>query len=143
MSGQELHNHIELTFAARAENVALARLLVAALAAAADPTLAELEEVKVAVSEAVSNAIIHGYGGDAARQVQVSAELDGRLLLVSVRDEGVGIRDIELAMSPSYSTEEVHLGLGFAFMTGFMDDVQVMSAPQQGTTVRLAKHFAG
>ena len=73
MSGQELHNHIELTFAARAENVALARLLVAALAAAADPTLAELEEVKVAVSEAVSNAIIHGYGGDAARQVQVSA----------------------------------------------------------------------
>ena len=143
MSGTAVHNSMEIRFPAKAENVALSRLLVAALAAAADPTLAELEEVKVAVSEAVSNAIIHGYGGDEAQTVLLNVEMDGRLLTVTVQDEGVGIRDIELAMTPSYSTEEEHLGLGFAFMTGFMDDVQVLSAPQQGTTVRLVKHFAG
>ncbi|MBO7668682.1 MAG: anti-sigma F factor, partial [Firmicutes bacterium] len=107
-------NRLELRFLSRAENVSLARLLTAALAAERELTLAELDEIKVAVSEAVSNAIIHGYRGREDRYVALSLELSANTLTVAVRDDGVGMADVEQAMRPNWSGSG-RMGLGFAF----------------------------
>ena len=131
-------NRLELSFLSRAENVSLARLLTAALAAERELTLAELDEIKVAVSEAVSNAIIHGYRGREDRYVRLSLELDADTLKVTVRDDGVGMADVEQALRPNWSGSG-RMGLGFAFLHSFMDRVEVESAPGRGTTVTLYK----
>ena len=131
-------NRLELRFLSRPENVSLARLLTAALVAERELTLAELDEIKVAVSEAVSNAIIHGYQGRPDRYVELSLALSGDRLSVSVRDEGVGIADVEQAMRPNWSGNG-RMGLGFAFMNSFMDRIEVDSVLGQGTTVKLYK----
>ena len=141
-----LQNSLSLDFVAISENVALARSLVAALIANCresgwDMTLSALEEIKVAVSEAVSNAIIHGYQGRPAGSSLVHMQLwqYQRALVVRVSDEGVGIADVQKAMEPEFTTGEEHLGLGFAFMSSFIDDVQVKSQLNQGTVVTLVK----
>ena len=131
-------NRLELRFLSRPENVSLARLLTAALVAERELTLAELDEIKVAVSEAVSNAIIHGYQGRPDRYVELSLALSGDRLAVEVRDEGVGIADVEQAMRPNWSGNG-RMGLGFAFMNSFMDRIEVDSVLGQGTTVKLYK----
>lgn len=131
-------NRLEMRFLSRAENVSLARLLTAALAAERELTLAELDEIKVAVSEAVSNAIIHGYRGREDRYVKLSLELDANTLKVTVRDDGVGMADLEQALRPNWSGSG-RMGLGFAFMHSFMDRVEVDSVLGQGTTVTLYK----
>jgi stage II sporulation protein AB (anti-sigma F factor) len=120
------------------ENVGLVRLAVAALAGQGPFSVEDVEEIKVAVSEAVTNAIIHGYQGRGDGQVEVVARLDGHRLTVTVRDEGVGIADVEAAMRPG-SLDEEHTGLGFAFMTAFMDEVSVNSRVGQGTSVVMEK----
>lgn len=139
-----LLNELSLDFAARSENVALARSLVAALIANCqqaewDVTLSVLEEIKVAVSEAVSNAIIHGYQGQPGRSVHMELVLYQYALQVKVCDEGVGIADVQQAMEPEFTTGEEHLGLGFAFMSSFMDEVQVDSCLDRGTIVTMLK----
>lgn len=139
-------NWARLQLPARAENVAVARAFVAGLIAARpeanwDITVATLEEVKVAVSEAVSNAIIHGYAEDAAQTVRLGVWQYQYALLVQVSDEGVGIPDIARAREPDFTTGQEHLGLGFAFMESFMDDLAVESAPGEGTIVTLTKLF--
>ena len=134
-------NKMIFRFLSRSENVALARLLAAAAVAEKDTTVAELDEIKVAVSEAVSNAIIHGYGNDPQQYVEMSIGVSRQELLISIHDDGVGIADIEQAMRPSYSTDR-RMGLGFAFMQSFMDDVDVSSLPQAGTTVTMRKKLA-
>ena len=131
-------NRLELRFLSRAENVSLARLLTAALAAERELTLAELDEIKVAVSEAVSNAIIHGYQGREDRYVRLCLELSPDTLKVTVRDDGVGMADVEQALRPNWSGSG-RMGLGFAFMHSFMDRVEVESALGLGTTVTLYK----
>ena len=131
-------NRLELRFLSRPENVSLARLLTAALVAERELTLAELDEIKVAVSEAVSNAIIHGYRGRPDRYVELSLALSDDQLTVSVCDEGVGIADVEQAMRPNWSGNG-RMGLGFAFMNSFMDRIEVDSVLGQGTTVKLYK----
>lgn len=143
-----LQNEVRLELAARGENVALARALTAAFVVAGwDLTLPVLEEIKVAVSEAVSNAIIHGYG---VAEAEAAAELDDQFvhlrlcrhrrgLLVEIGDFGVGIADIRQAMEPDFTTKPEHLGLGFAFMNTFMDRVRVESAPGAGTKVELVR----
>lgn len=131
-------NRLELRFLSRAENVALARLLTAALVAEEELTLAELDEIKVAVSEAVSNAIIHGYQGREDCWVELSLARAQGQLIVSVHDDGVGMADVEQAQRPNWSGSG-RLGLGFAFMHSFMDQVEVSSRPGQGTTVVLFK----
>ncbi len=141
--GAEL-NFARLEFAARAENVATARTLVAALIAARpepnwDITVAALEEIKVAVSEAVSNAVIHGYGEDASRLVTLTVRQYQFALVVQVADDGVGIADIARAREPDFTTGQEHLGLGFAFMESFMDELDVQSAPGEGTVVSLLR----
>lgn len=137
-------NRAELSFSAVAENVALARAFITGLVAARtepgwDVTVAILDEVRVAVSEAVSNAIIHGYGRDNTKEVSLYAELFEGALRVRVADNGVGIADIELARRPDFTTGQDHLGLGFAFMESFMDEVEVKSTLGRGTVVTLLK----
>lgn len=150
-------NEMELIFDAVSRNECFARVAVAAFAAGLDPTLEELDDIKTAVSEAVTNAIIHGYEnlagygrcGDRSPcgtiihpgKVRLRCRIEGDVLHICVRDEGKGIEDIERAMEPLYTTkpELDRSGMGFAFMEAFMDDLEVESAPGCGTTVRMQK----
>ncbi len=135
-------NKISLNFLSKSENVALARIVVATLIADRDISMAELDEIKVAISEAVSNAIIHGYQGNDNQMVEMYIELTTEQMIISIHDDGVGIEDIELAMRPGFSTLGEHMGLGFAFMTSFMDKVEVQSSIGRGTTIILSKNFS-
>ena len=123
------------------ENEEFARVAVAVFLSRMNPTLEEIEDVKTAVSEAVTNAVIHGYqGGEGTITLEVSVEED--VLTVLVQDEGVGIRDVAKAMEPMYYTTRPELersGMGFSFMEAFMDQVEVVSAPGSGTTVTMRK----
>ncbi|MCL2817817.1 MAG: anti-sigma F factor [Clostridiales bacterium] len=136
-------NKVFLSFKSLPRNVALARLVVASMLAEDEILLSELDEIKVAVSEAVSNAIIHGYLNDGEKTVEMEVTLSGGLLSVRVSDTGVGIEDVGLAMKPNYSQIEERLGLGFCFMQSFMDEVLVQSAVGKGTTVTLRKKLGG
>lgn len=132
-------NQMKLEFLSIPANVAFARVTVAAFASQLDFTLADLEEIKVAVSEAVGNSIIHGYGNAPDRFVRVHASLTMDTLEVRVEDDGKGIKNIERALRPAFSTDSERLGLGFVFMQSFMDDFRVDSAPGRGTAVIMSK----
>ena len=147
----QLQNSLHFDCAALSENVSMARTMVAALIANCqeagwDMTISDLEEIKVAVSEAVSNAVIHAYPEKLdclveTQQVHIQLLQYQKALVVRVSDDGVGIADIKKAMEPEFTTGEEHLGLGFAFMSSFMDDVQVESQLGQGTVVTLIKQI--
>lgn len=134
-----LINQMRLEFLSIPANVAFARVTVAAFASQLDFTLADLEEIKVAVSEAVGNSIIHGYEHVPDRFVRVYAALTLDTLEIRVEDDGKGIEDIERALQPAYSTDAERLGLGFVFMQSFMENFRVESTPGRGTTVIMAK----
>lgn len=133
------HNRIVLELASIPENVGVARLMVAMLAAQADFTVAEVDEVKLAVSEAVTNALVHGYGSQPGHTIRVEATLNEGTLWVAVIDEGRGIEDIALAMQPAVSSDPERMGLGFAFMEAHMDTLHVESTPGKGTRVEMTK----
>lgn len=124
------------------ENEAFARTVVAAYITRLDPTLEELADVKTAVSEAVTNSIIHGYGSRKG-EIELRCEIEGSEVFIEVQDQGVGIADIEKAMEPLYTTkpEWERSGMGFAFMEAFMDSLKVVSVLGQGTTVRMRKRI--
>ena len=137
-------NGLRTSFPAVSRNEALARGLAAQFLMLMDPTVEELSDVKTAVSEAVTNAVVHAYRG---RQGEVSlefSEADGELT-VSVSDTGRGIEDVELARTPFYTTapEAERTGLGFAVREAFMDSVEVESAPGRGTRVIMKKRIGG
>lgn len=134
-----IKNQMKLEFWSRPENVGLARVTVAAFATQLDYTLADLEEIKVAVSEAVTNAIVHGYGGAGEGVVRIQAFLHDDGLEVVVEDEGSGISDVTRALEPGYSTDPERPGLGFVFMQSFMDRLGVDSTPGRGTRVAMYK----
>lgn len=134
-----IKNQIKLDFLSRPENVALCRITVAALASQQEVTLNDLEEIKVATSEAVSNSIIHGYQNQTNGTVIVIGTLYEDVLQIEIIDEGVGIADIKEAMQPAFSTDPERMGLGFVFMQSFMDEVEVESEVNQGTRVKLIK----
>lgn len=136
------HNEMKTTFLSAAENESFARVVIAAFAVQLSPTVSEIADIKTAVSEAVTNAIVHGYEGRCG-MVTLRAVIDDRLITIEVKDEGKGIPDIPKAMEPFYTThpEQERSGMGFAVMQTFMDDVQVESAPGQGTTVRMRKRI--
>ena len=141
-----MRNHMEVKFLARAQNEAFARVTIAAFAVQLNPTLPEMADIKTAVSEAVTNAIVHGYRGREEGVVTLSAEYgENRMLEVTVRDAGCGIRDIAAAMQPFYSTGDgtERSGMGFCVMQTFMDAVEVDSTPGEGTTVTLRKYILG
>ena len=109
-----------------------------------NPTLEQIADVKTAVSEAVTNAIIHGYE-DETKQVELTCDQNGQQLVVTVEDHGVGIEDLEQALQPFFTTkpELERSGMGFSFMEAFMDEVQVESVPGKGTTVWMKKTTGG
>ena len=123
-------------------NEQFARVVVAVFLARLDPTVEELDDVKTAVSEAVTNCIIHGYeGGPGSIRVEVTVE--NRSVVIRVIDRGIGIPDVKRAMEPIYTTKptEERCGMGFAFMEAFMDEVTVQSVVGEGTTVTMKKQF--
>lgn len=133
-------NAMSLEFDSKSENESFARIVVAAFAAQLNPTIEEIADIKTAVSEAVTNSIIHGYDGREGKIVLTCA-IEGSKITVSVMDNGKGIEDIKQAMEPLYTTkpEMERSGMGFAFMEAFMDDLEVISAPEEGTTVTMTK----
>ncbi|MDR3593032.1 MAG: anti-sigma F factor [Negativicutes bacterium] len=131
-------NRVKMLFPSSSENVGIARVVAAAFAAQVDLTLSDLEEIKVAVSEAVSNAVIHGYGCSAG-EIEFEMTLEDGALVFVVTDFGKGIADIALARQPSYSTDPERMGLGFVFMESFMDELIIESEVGKGTTVRMLK----
>lgn len=132
-------NLLDLKFSSLAENVSIARMIIASVGAQLDLSINDLEELKVVVSEAVSNSIIHGYGNKSDKLVYLTIEQSPQSLKIIVRDEGCGISDIEQALQPAYSTDPERMGLGFVFMKSFMDDLHVESTVAQGTTVTMVK----
>lgn len=152
-----MRNEMEISFDAVSVNEGFARVAVAAFVAPLNPTLEELDDIKTAVSEAVTNSIIHGYenlyGYGGARGIphdQIKADpgkvhvyclLEDDVLHIRVTDRGKGIEDIEKAMEPLFTTkpELERSGMGFAFMEAFMDDLEVESRPGEGTVVRMKK----
>ncbi|MEA4902431.1 anti-sigma F factor [Desulfitobacterium sp.] len=133
------NNFLTLTFSSIAENVSISRMLIASIGAQLDLSLNDIEELKVVVSEAVSNAIIHGYQNNPEKNVTLEIEYNPEKLQITVRDEGCGISDVEQAMQPAYSTDPERMGLGFVFMQSFMDELKVDSVLDQGTTVTMVK----
>ncbi len=135
-------NEMQTTFLSVAENESFARVVIAAFAVQLSPTVSEIADIKTAVSEAVTNAIVHGYE-DSRGMVSLRATIDDRWLTVEVQDEGKGIPNVEQAMEPFFTThpEQERSGMGFAVMQTFMDDLQVDSVPGQGTTVRMRKRI--
>lgn len=146
-----MENRMKTAFSALAENEAFARAAAAAFVAPLDPTVEELTEVKTAVSEAVSNSIIHGYGAKGssaddladAEVVMECALYTGGKLVIRIEDKGVGIADVEKAMEPLYTTgnAEERSGMGFTVMESFMDKLKVTSEQGKGTTVIMTKYL--
>jgi stage II sporulation protein AB (anti-sigma F factor) len=122
----------------KSSNVGLARLAVATFASELDFTLNELEEIKVAVSEAVTNSIIHGYP-DKIGKIDIKMTIENKNLVVKITDYGVGIEDIDAVLQPSYSTKQEHMGLGLAFIDSFVDQFELESSCGQGTDVTMNK----
>lgn len=137
---KKTRNWMKIQFEALSENESLARMTVAAFILPLNPTLEEIADVKTAVSEAVTNAILHGYEEEKGT-VFLRCRMMGDLLEVEVEDQGKGIEDIDLAMEPMYTTkpDQDRSGMGFAFMEAFMDELEVSSIPGMGTTVRMKK----
>ena len=141
-----MYNQMELTFCAKPKNEAFARVAIAAFAVQLNPTLPEMADLKTAVSEAVTNAIVHGYAGNEDGMVRLCARYGAeRMLTVSIHDDGCGIRDVTTAMQPFYSTGDgaERSGMGFCVMQTFMDAVEVESVVGQGTTVIMRKYING
>ena len=135
-------NQMQLEFDGKAVNESFARVAVAAFLTDLNPTLDELADIKTAVSEAVTNAIIHGYPGEEG-QVRLSCLLRGNQVEITVEDKGVGILDTIKAREPFYTTkpEMERSGMGFAFMEAFMDELEVYSKVGEGTKVVMRKYI--
>lgn len=133
-------NYIKLEFPSKSANEALARMTAAAFVAQLDPTMEELGDIKTAVSEAVTNCIVHAYPDSIGRVSMRLRILDGGVFEISVRDWGRGIENVERAMQPLFTTGgEDRSGMGFTIMSSFMDKLRVRSAPGKGTTVTLQR----
>lgn len=135
-------NSFNINFPSRSANESFARTAVAAFAAQLDPTLEEINDIKTAVSEAVTNCIVHAYR-DEVGKVYISCEIkENNIIKIRIRDNGVGIENIEQAMEPLFTTlGGERAGLGFAVMQSFTDGVRVRSAVGRGTTVTLTKRI--
>ena len=133
-------NIIKIEFLSKSCNEGFARVTVAALASQKDPTLEQISEIKTAVSEAVTNSIVHGYK-EKIGVIYISARLSKDKLTVSIRDKGCGIDNIEKAREPLFTTgdENERSGMGFTIMESFMDKVVIRSAPGKGTKVTMTK----
>ena len=136
-------NEMKLTIESHSVNESFARVAISAFVAGLDPTVEEISDIKTAVSEAVTNAIVHGYEDETGLVIITAALLNDGMLEVSVADTGKGIADISRAMQPFFTTqpEKERSGMGFSMMQTFMDKVTVESALGRGTTVRMQKRL--
>lgn len=137
-------NEMHLSFLSISENESFARTAVASFVSALNPTLEELADIRTSVSEAVTNAIIHGYGNESDGMVYIDCSIEDMTLEVKVKDNGSGIEDVQLAMQPFYTSMPnlERSGMGFAVMEAFMDFVKVESVLNEGTTVLMKKKIA-
>ena len=135
-----MNNKMTLKFISISENEAFARNVVASFIMPLNPTLSEISDIKTAVSEAVTNAIVHGYP-DALGEVELEAFIEGDTLHIKISDCGVGIENVSLALEPFYSTkiESERSGMGFTIMQSFMDEISVNSKLNEGTTIKMSK----
>ena len=133
-------NEMEIIFDSRSSNEGVARVAVASFMTQLNPTVEEVSDVKTAVSEAVTNAIIHGYENE-IHKISIFCQIEENQISVTVEDTGKGIENVEEAMQPMYTTkpELERSGMGFAFMEAFMDSVEVESEVGQGTKVKMKK----
>lgn len=134
-------NFMSLEFAALSQNEAFARIAVASFVSQLDITMDELEEIKTVVSEAVTNSIIHGYEENPEGIVRISVAMTAERIELVIEDNGKGIEDVEQAMQPLYTTkpELERSGMGFTIMENFMDSIEVVTSPGNGTKIRLSK----
>lgn len=135
-------NQMSVCLDGKSENEGLARMVAASFLVQFNPTMEEMDDVKTAISEAVTNAIIHGYDGKEGRVELEFFRMDNQLT-VTVKDEGIGIPDVEAALAPMFTTkpEMERSGMGFTFMEAFMDQVEVESEVGKGTRIRMTKRF--
>ncbi len=139
----KVENQVTLDFPSRSANEGFARAAAACFAAQLDPTLEEVNDIKTAVSEAVTNAIVHAYPDTIGRVTVKLRVREGNLLEIVVKDRGVGIADVERARTPLFTTGgEERSGMGFTIMESFMDTLKVRSAPGKGTTVTMGRRIA-
>jgi len=137
-----MNNKVELKFLSKSENESFARTVIAAFTASLDPTLEEMADIKTAVSEAVTNSIVHGYA-ETSGYVFMECFSQGKMLTVTVKDNGKGIEDVKKAMEPLFTTntDGERSGMGFTVMETFMDTVKVDSIPGVGTKVTMTKEI--
>ena len=137
-------NELKMTVDSKSINEGFSRVAVSAFIACLDPNIEELTDIKTAVSEAVTNAVVHGYREKEGKIYITVSILEKGRVRIKIRDKGVGIENIEKAMEPLFTTSGgERAGLGFAVMESFMDKVKVISAPDKGTTVVLEKKIKG
>jgi stage II sporulation protein AB (anti-sigma F factor) len=135
-------NEMNINFSAKSVNESFARSVVSAFVMSLDPTIAELSDIKTAVSEAVTNSIIHGYEGQDGR-ITILSKISGRSIYIEISDQGCGISDVKKAMEPMFTTrpKEDRSGMGFSFMEAFMDRLEVQSTVGLGTVVKMWKEI--
>ncbi len=135
-----MNNRMKLEILSKSDNESFARVVVSAFAAKLDPTIEEITDIKTAVSEAVTNSIIHGYNKD-DEIIHITCEIDENTVIIEVIDYGMGIEDVEKAMEPLFTSKPdmERSGMGFTVMESFMDEVQVKSIPGVETRVRMKK----
>lgn len=135
-------NYFKISFPSRSVNEAFARMTIASFCMQFDPTIEQLNDIKTAVSEAVTNCVVHAYP-DNVGTVYITAKLKNNILTVTVKDKGVGISDIQQAMQPMFTTDvkTERVGLGFAVMQTFMDKIKVYSTVDKGTRVVMTKNI--
>lgn len=138
----EWRNEMQLRFTSRSENESFARVAVAAFVSQLNPTLEELTEIKTVVSEAVTNAIIHGYEENEGI-VSIKCMIMDKMVEMIIEDEGVGIEDVDMALQPMFTSKPdlERSGMGFTIMENFVDHMEVTSQPGKGTKVRLVKYL--
>ena len=140
----DIVNEMRLVMDSRSINEGFSRVAVSSFIACTDPNIEELTDIKTAVSEAVTNAIVHGYRESSGKIYITVSIFENNIIRIKIRDKGVGIADIEKAMEPLFTTAgEERAGLGFAVMESFMDKVRVASRPDMGTTVTMEKKIWG
>ncbi|WP_088010747.1 anti-sigma F factor [Gottfriedia acidiceleris] len=139
-----MRNEMNLQFSALSQNESFARVTVAAFITQLDPTLDELTEIKTVVSEAVTNAIIHGYENNPEGIVYISVLLEDQTVTLTIRDEGIGIVDLDEAMQPLFTSKPdlERSGMGFTIMENFMDQCEVVSTINVGTTITVKKYLS-
>ncbi|MBE6774538.1 MAG: anti-sigma F factor [Ruminococcaceae bacterium] len=147
MKKDVLQNYLKITIPAKSMNEALSRSVISAFISQLDPTIEELCDLKTAVSEAVTNCIVHAYRDEAdegKKLIYITADITkGGAVTIRIRDKGCGISDIEKALTPMYSgsSSEERSGMGFSIMQVFSDKLTVRSKPGKGTTVSISKHI--